>query len=79
MKSPRAGPSKGIQKTGARPEQRRSRPNLQFRAKNWILLSIGLVTIAAGYVLLSKGSITLAPILLVAGYCVIIPISILVK
>jgi len=57
----------------------RSRPNIQFKTKNWVLMALGIVTIIAGYVLLSKGSITLAPILLVAGYCVIIPVAILVR
>jgi uncharacterized membrane protein HdeD (DUF308 family) len=64
-------------KAGAQPA--RGRPNIQFKAKNWTLLAAGIVTIIAGYFLLSKGSITYAPILLVAGYCVIIPIGILIK
>jgi uncharacterized membrane protein HdeD (DUF308 family) len=55
------------------------RPNIQLRPKNWILLGAGIVTIIAGYILLSHGSITMAPILLVAGYCVLIPIAILIK
>ena len=55
------------------------RPNIQLTRKNWILMAAGVLTIIAGYVFLSKGSITIAPILLVAGYCVLIPISILVK
>ena len=57
----------------------KGRPNIQFKTKNWVLMALGIVTIIAGYVLLSKGSITLAPILLVAGYCVIIPVAILVR
>jgi hypothetical protein len=55
------------------------RPNIQFRPKNWILLGSGIATIVAGYLLLGSGSITIAPLLLVAGYCVIIPIGILIK
>ena len=35
--------------------------------------------IVVGYISLSAGSITLAPILLVMGYCVLIPISIIIK
>jgi uncharacterized membrane protein HdeD (DUF308 family) len=57
----------------------KGRPNIQFKAKNWVLLGTGIVTIIAGYLLLAQGSITFAPILLVAGYCVIIPVAILVK
>ena len=55
------------------------RPNIQLKAKNWILMGAGVVSIIAGYIFLSQGSITLAPILLVAGYCVLIPVAILVK
>jgi hypothetical protein len=56
-----------------------ARPNIEMRPKNWALLGAGLVTIIVGYILLSSGSITLAPLLLVAGYCVIIPVGILIK
>ena len=31
--------------------------------------------VALGFVLLSQGDITLAPILLVAGYCILIPLA----
>jgi len=37
------------------------------------------VVILAGYVALSRGSITLAPILLLLGYLVLIPWGILAK
>ncbi len=45
--------------------------------KNIIVLVLGLVLIAAGFFSLSRGSISLAPILLVAGYCVAIPVGIM--
>ena len=61
------------------PKTKTLRPNIRMQPKNWVLLIIGLATILIGYVLLSSGSITLAPLLLVAGYCVIIPIGILIK
>lgn len=64
-------------KTG--PAAPKARPNIQFGTKNWILLGVGILTIIAGYLFLAKGSITIAPILLVAGYCVLIPVAILVK
>ncbi|MFH1502163.1 MAG: hypothetical protein ABIG03_03860 [Candidatus Eisenbacteria bacterium] len=47
-------------------------------SRNMIILVLGLVLIGAGFVSLSRGSITLAPILLVAGYCVAIPVGIMV-
>jgi len=46
---------------------------------NTAFLVVGVVLLAAGYVSLARGSITLAPVLLVAGYCVLIPASLLVR
>ena len=46
---------------------------------NSLLLGLGLLVLAAGYVALSKGSTTLAPILLVGGYCGLIPASLLLR
>lgn len=43
------------------------------------LLVAGLAVLAAGYWALSRGSITLAPALLVLGYCGLIPASLLVR
>ena len=56
-----------------------------FTRKNWAIFLIGLATIALGYFFLSRPpadgfmSLTLAPLLLVLGYCVIIPAAILVR
>jgi len=50
-----------------------------FGPRNYILFAIGIVVIIVGYISLSAGSITLAPILLILGYCVLIPISIIIK
>ena len=46
---------------------------------NSLLLGLGMVALLAGYLALSKGSTTLAPVLLVTGYCVLIPASLLVR
>jgi len=43
----------------------------------WKLFIGGLVAIVVGYVLLAMASTTLAPILLVLGYCVLVPLSFL--
>lgn len=40
---------------------------------NWALLGAGAVAVVGGYVLLDRGSVTAAPILLVLGYAVLIP------
>ena len=45
---------------------------------NNLLLGLGLASLLVGYLALSKGSTTLAPVLLVIGYCVLIPASLLV-
>ncbi len=46
---------------------------------NSLLLGLGVAVLAAGYVALSRGSITLAPVLLVTGYVVLIPASLLIR
>jgi hypothetical protein len=53
----------------AQPETPRSRPLLFW--------GLALVTILAGFADLWRGGETIAPILLVIGYCVLIPIAIL--
>jgi uncharacterized membrane protein HdeD (DUF308 family) len=50
-----------------------------FGPKNYAIFATGIISIILGYIFLSKGSITLAPILLVLGYCVIIPVAIMLK
>jgi len=64
-------------KTKPKPEKAKEKGTLPFTKRNWTWLGIGLLVIIIGYIALAKGSITLAPILLVAGYCVLIPIAIL--
>lgn len=44
---------------------------------NLVLLAAALAVIVAGYVLLERGSITAAPILLVLGYLILIPAGLL--
>lgn len=51
----------------------------QWSPLNTGLLVFGLVLLVAGYLSLGKGSTTLAPVLLVAGYCAVIPASLLVR
>lgn len=48
---------------------------LSFSKVNWVLLLAGVLTIALGYVLLRGGSTVLAPLLLVLGYVVLLPAS----
>ena len=59
------------------------RSDLPFTRKNWTLAALGLATILLGYAALrippAEGflSLTLAPVLLVTGYCVLMPLAIL--
>ncbi len=46
---------------------------------NWLSLGIGVLLLVTGYVSLARNSITLAPALLVAGYCVFLPAALLLR
>ncbi|MQA89768.1 MAG: hypothetical protein GEU90_05970 [Gemmatimonas sp.] len=59
------------------PRNDRVEGTLRFSARNWILFAAGAVSIAAGYTLLSSGSTVMAPLLLVLGYVVLIPLGII--
>jgi hypothetical protein len=51
--------------------------SLRFTPKNLALLGAGLAAIILGYVLLGGANNTLAPLLLVLGYAVLIPLGII--
>ena len=57
------------------PDQSLARARLQFGPKNFVCLAAALASLAIGYFLLSNGSTTAAPILLVLGYCVFFPLG----
>lgn len=56
-----------------------------YGSRNYLLLTVGLVLIVAGYICLGwkpkDGTLTMnvAPILLVIGYCVVVPIALFIK
>lgn len=58
---------------------------LPFSSENYIIFAVGIFFIVVGYIALSKGpwnsfwSLTLAPILLIIGYCIAIPLAILYR
>ncbi|MDE3000551.1 MAG: hypothetical protein OXU79_15885 [Gemmatimonadota bacterium] len=60
-----------------------ARSPLPYSRRNWTFLGAGLGTILIGYLCLAQPpvdgfmSLTLAPVLLVIGYCVLIPIGLL--
>ena len=50
---------------------------LRFGPVNLALLAGATVALGAGYVLLAAGSTTAAPLLLVLGYCVLLPLGLI--
>jgi len=57
------------------PDQSITPSRLHFGPKNYIFLGGAVVSLVVGYWLLSRGSTTVAPILLVFGYCVFFPVG----
>ena len=76
--SRRPVPARGAQaaRLALRGESVRHEPFLAFGRINWLLMGAGVLAAVLGYVLLARGDISLAPILLVAGYCALIPLGI---
>ena len=68
-----------VAKPSPRARRKAIESDLGFRWGVWNsgLLGLGLTVLVVGYVALSKGSTTLAPVLLVLGYCGLIPASLL--
>ena len=54
-------------------------PRVRFGKRSRIMFGVGGANLVIGYLALAYGSITLAPILLVAGYCVFLPMGILMS
>jgi len=59
--------------------------SLSFNSRNYLLFGIGLIAIIIGYVVMATGetysfqSLTVAPIILLIGYLVVIPIALLYR
>jgi hypothetical protein len=58
---------------------------LDLTARNYQLFGLGILVLVIGYVFLSKApvngfwSLTFAPILLVIGYCIVMPFAVLYR
>jgi hypothetical protein len=65
--------------------RRDDRSSLPYGPRHWLIFAAGLGAIALGYIFLSIGpadsfsSLTIGPILLVLGYCVLIPVALLAR
>jgi len=52
-------------------------PLLRFSRTNYLFMAGGVLLAIIGFVLLRGGDISLAPLLLVVGYCALIPLGII--
>lgn len=68
-------PKTGTQQRAASAARAAAPAPWPFNRTNYIWLGVALGVIIIGFVLLGSGSITLAPLLLVIGYCVLIPVA----
>ena len=75
--------SRTRRRSGRRGLEQREPSTLPYTGRNGGVLAAGIAVILIGYLCLSRPpvdgflSLTLAPILLVLGYCVLIPIALL--
>jgi hypothetical protein len=60
-------------------ERAQRRSTVHLSKFSLYILGAALISIASGFGLLAEGSITAAPILLVLGYCVLVPVAIVRK
>ena len=58
---------------------KKERQTAPFTTVNYVLFTVGLAMVVAGWFLLRAGSITAAPIMLVLGYCGVIPLAIVYR
>jgi hypothetical protein len=65
--------AKAISSTSAEPRE----GALRFGMLNWLLLAAAGIAIVAGYLTLAAGSTVTAPLLLVLGYVVLLPLGII--
>jgi amino acid transporter len=65
--------------------RKKTKETIPFGRENYIIFFIGILVIVLGYIFLAQGpadsfwSLTLAPILLVISYCIIVPIAIIYR
>jgi hypothetical protein len=50
---------------------------MRFSMRNWVLLTAGALCAVLGFVTLAAGSVVAAPLLLVLGYVILIPLGII--
>lgn len=70
-------PTPAPSRTAPQPTAAETEGSLRFTPRNLALLGAGLLAIILGYVLMGGGDTVLAPLLLVLGYAVLIPLGII--
>src|SRR5207249_2508814 len=60
---------------GLMPAHRLARSRRHFGPRSWVFLAADVVSLAAGYCLLARGSTKAGPVLLVFGYCVFLSLG----
>ena len=73
---PRAAKSSAAVRRALRGESVSHDPLLSFGRTNYLLMAGGVLLALIGFLLLKGGDISLAPLLLVVGYCALIPLGI---
>ena len=74
----RGGPSPAVRKA-FRTAQPDYETKLVLGRQNYLLLGIGMAAITIGFVLLSLREISISTILIVSGYCILIPVGLLFR
>lgn len=64
-------------RAAAAPASADTESTLRFSLSNLVLLGAGLAAIVAGFLLLGGGSTVAAPLLLVLGFAVLVPLGII--
>ena len=54
-------------------------PRIVLERFNYIIMVAGLAAVIVGFILLANQEITLSPILLVLGYCILLPAAFLLR
>jgi hypothetical protein len=76
--------AKVVKKKGQR-QKGFSDGHIPFARENYVIMGIGIAVVVAGYLAMLEGSIegflplVVSPILLVIGYCVVVPFGILYR
>ncbi|MDZ7264276.1 MAG: DUF3098 domain-containing protein [candidate division KSB1 bacterium] len=66
-------------------DRKKTAETIPLERENFVIFFIGVLVLIVGYIFLAQGpatsfwSLTLAPILLVIGYCIIIPVAIVYR